>query len=99
MGLLEAVCASLTSGYCLQVLHTMVLEGFDADELVRVAACVERGSSHPLAAAVVGLAASKSLALDAAVTNGLDVPGQASRSQRPMFWILGGCLRSQHAAG
>jgi Cu+-exporting ATPase len=39
-------------------------EGFDADEVLRLAASVERGSEHPLAAAVVRAATAKGLRLD-----------------------------------
>ena len=60
-------------------MHTAALDGFEADEVVRLAACAERGASHPLAAAVVGLAASRGLALNSAVTNSSEVPGQVGK--------------------
>lgn len=46
--------------------------------VLRLAACVERGSAHPLAAAVVGCAAARGLVLDAAVTNSVAVQGQVA---------------------
>ena len=63
-----------------QVLHTTALDGFDGDEVARLAACVERGASHPLAAAVVGIAAGRGLPLSATVSDSRDVPGQVRRS-------------------
>lgn len=65
-----------------QVLHTTALDGFDGDEVARLAACVERGASHPLAAAVVGLAAGRGLPLTATVSDSREVPGQVRRSCR-----------------
>lgn len=49
---------------------------FPADEALRLAACVEGGSSHPLAAAVVGLAAARGLPLGDAVTGSQAIAGQ-----------------------
>jgi P-type Cu+ transporter len=43
------------------------VEGFDADTLLRLAATLERGSEHPLAAAIVAGAEQKSLKLASAV--------------------------------
>ena len=37
-----------------QVAHCQAFEGFEEDQVLRLAACVERESSHPLAAAIVG---------------------------------------------
>ena len=39
-------------------------EGFDADELLRLAASLERGSAHPLAGAILAAAQAKQLRLD-----------------------------------
>jgi cation transport ATPase len=65
--------------FTLQVVHTTALDGFTSDEVVRLAACVERGASHPLAAAIVGLAASRGVPLVAAVSDSREVPGQVCR--------------------
>jgi Cu+-exporting ATPase len=46
-----------------QVTRIEAVSGFDADELVRLAASVEQASEHPLAAAVVRVATAKGLRL------------------------------------
>ena len=45
------------------VLETLAEAGFTPEEVLRLAAALERGSEHPLAAAVVGAASGKGLAL------------------------------------
>jgi heavy metal translocating P-type ATPase len=52
--------------------------GFSADELLRLAASLERASEHPLAAAIVGAAEARGLAL-AAVTDFGSVTGKGVR--------------------
>ena len=60
---------------CLQVVHTMTQVGFTELEMLQLAACLERCSNHPLAAVIVGHAASKQLPLAAAVSNSQVLPG------------------------
>ena len=72
-----------TASVDLQVVHTVALDGFSTDEVVRLAACVERGGSHPLAAAIVGLAASRGVPLLAPVTDSIELPGLVRRVPRP----------------
>jgi P-type Cu+ transporter len=55
-------------------------EDQSADELLRLAASLERGSEHPLASAIVKAAESKSLTLEKA-TDVLIVPGKGIRGQ------------------
>ena len=43
--------------------HVAALPGFDDDEILRLAASLERGSEHPLAAAIVAEATARGLAL------------------------------------
>ena len=82
----------------LQVVHTMALDGFEADEVARLAACVERGASHPLASAVVGLAASRNLPLTATVSDSREVAGRV-RNRCRYAGVQGHYLRvgSAHA--
>jgi len=56
--------------------HAKALPGFDMGEVLRLAACAEAGSSHPLAAAIVGLAAAQGAGLSATVTHSEAVAGQ-----------------------
>ena len=65
---------------CLQVVHTLTLEGFAELEMLQLAACLERCSNHPLAAVIVGQAAAQHLQLDAAVSDSQVLPGK--------FWVL-----------
>jgi Cu+-exporting ATPase len=47
-----------------RVVAVYAAAGFDEREIVRVAACLERGSEHPLAAAVIADATAKGMALE-----------------------------------
>jgi len=49
-----------------RLVSVTALAGFNKDEVLRLAASLERGSEHPLAAAIVGGAQEKGLALQAA---------------------------------
>jgi Cu+-exporting ATPase len=49
-----------------RLVRAVAAPGFSEDELVRLAAALERGSEHPLAEAIVAGAAERQLALDAA---------------------------------
>ena len=75
----------------MQVVHTVTLEGFAELEMLQLAACLERCSSHPLAAVIVGHAAARHLQLDAAVSDSQVLPGEFRTS----------CLafKQQHANG
>jgi P-type Cu+ transporter len=54
------------------VANSSLLPGFDEAQVLRFAACVERGSEHPLAAAIVAAAAERKLEL--APVRGFDAP-------------------------
>ena len=56
---------TLTEGKPKLVVSVEPLEGFDADELLRLAATLERGSEHPLAAAIVKGAEDRGVTLGA----------------------------------
>ena len=56
--------------------HCQAFEGFEESEVLRLAACVERESSHPLAAAIVGAAAGRGLRLHFACESSVSIPGQ-----------------------
>jgi cation transport ATPase len=58
------------------VAHCQAFEGFEEAQVLRLAACVERESSHPLAAAIVGAAAGRGLRLDSACESSVSIPGQ-----------------------
>jgi cation transport ATPase len=59
-----------------QVEHCQAFEGFEENEVLRLAACVERESSHPLAAAIVGAAAGRGLPLASCPESSTNIPGQ-----------------------
>ena len=65
-----------------RVVSVVPAEGFDEPELLRLAAGLERGSEHPLAAAIVASARERNLDLDDArdfaATTGLGVSGTIS---------------------
>lgn len=62
--------------------------GVEEGELLRLAACVERGSSHPLAAAIIGLAAARGLPLSDPVTDSQLLAGQVRISRQGIgFWV------------
>jgi Cu+-exporting ATPase len=61
-----------------QVTQIEAAPGFDADELLRLAATVERASEHPLAAAVVRAASAKGLRLEE-VRDFQSIPGKGVR--------------------
>jgi cation transport ATPase len=62
-----------------QVAHCQAFGGFEEGEVLRLAACVERESSHPLAAAIVGAAAGRGLPLDSSCESSISIPGQVRR--------------------
>ncbi|MBL8227596.1 MAG: heavy metal translocating P-type ATPase [Bryobacterales bacterium] len=68
-----------------QVSRVEALPGFDQDGLLRLAASLEQSSEHPLAAAVIGAARSRGLALSKAsiarTMPGLGVVGQVDGKQ------------------
>ncbi|HLA20501.1 MAG TPA: heavy metal translocating P-type ATPase, partial [Pseudolabrys sp.] len=55
-----------------KVVAVVALPGFDDTQVLRLAASIERGSEHPLAAAIVKAAAERSIAL--ATVRGFDAP-------------------------
>lgn len=52
----------------MQVAHVATEEGITEGEMLQLSACLEKASSHPLAASVLGRAAAMHLPLDAEVT-------------------------------
>ena len=58
-----------------KLIHLVAVEGFDENTLLRLAASIERGSEHPLAAAILRGAADKKIELISA-TNFQSVTGQ-----------------------
>lgn len=63
-----------------QVAHCQAFESFEENEVLRLAACVERESSHPLAAAIVGSAAGRGLDISAAADSSISIPGQVGQN-------------------
>jgi len=70
--------------------------GFEADEILRLAASLDQGSEHPLAAAIVAAARDRMLALDTAENfdsaSGMGVQGQVGGRQL----VLGNTALMQH---
>ena len=82
---------TLTEGK-FRVTDVVPLDGFDPDELLRVAAAAEQQSNHPLALAVVRTARERKLAIP--VASGLsNVPGQGVRSEVDGQPVLVGSLK------
>ncbi len=59
-----------------QVVHLEACGGFSETEVLEVAAAAERGSAHPLAAALVGAAAAAGADMSAPVTASRSLQGQ-----------------------
>lgn len=59
-----------------QVVHLEACGGFSETEVLEVAAAAERGSAHPLAAALVGAAAAAGAGMSAPVTASRSLQGQ-----------------------
>ncbi|KAK9829953.1 hypothetical protein WJX72_008845 [[Myrmecia] bisecta] len=66
---------TLTQGR-FQVVHSEAVPGGEVNSMLQLAGCLERTSAHPVAAAIVGHAASLGLALDLDVSESEEVPGQ-----------------------
>ena len=62
----------------MQVAHVSSEEGITEGQMLQLSACLEKLSSHPLAAVVLGRAAAMHLPLDAEVTNSHTMPGDPS---------------------
>ncbi len=58
-----------------KLVKVVATPGFDENEMLRLAASLERGSEHPLAAAIVGGAAERNVTLTSAA-NFLSIPGK-----------------------
>lgn len=56
----------------------MTREGFSKADMLKLAACLETCSNHPLAAVIVGHSAANQLPLDAEVSNSQVLPGEIS---------------------
>ena len=84
-------CLIIRQYLCVQVVHTVTLEGISELEMLQLAACLERCSNHPLAAVIVGHAAAQHLQLDAAVSNSQVLPGE--------FAMCCLAFKQQHANG
>ena len=65
--------------WCMQVAHVATEEGITEAEMLQLSACLEKSSSHPLAAVVLGRAAAMHLPLDAEVTSSHIMPGDPSQ--------------------
>lgn len=84
-------CLIIRQYLCVQVVHTVTLEGISELEMLQLAACLERCSNHPLAAVIVGHAAAQHLQLDAAVSDSQVLPGE--------FGMCCLAFKQQHANG
>ena len=56
----------------------MTRQGFSKADMLKLAACLETCSNHPLAAVIVGHFAANQLPLDAEVSNSQVLPGKIS---------------------
>ncbi len=70
-----------------QVTHCLAAPGHNEAEVLQLAAAVERGSSHPLAAAIVGCAAGRQLPLIGAVQSSVSIHGQVSILRRHTSYV------------
>lgn len=64
----------------MQVAQILTEEGFTERTMLHLSACLEKASSHPLTAVIVGRAAAMHLPLDAEVTNSHTLPGDTQLS-------------------
>lgn len=89
---------TLTRGRC-QVAHVQALGEHTEAEVLRLAACVERGSSHPLAAAIVGAAAARGLPINTAPEASMTLQGQGIVARVEGQDVIIGTLKLMAAEG
>lgn len=65
-----------------QVVHLEPYGGHTEAEMLALAAAAERGSSHPLAAALVGAAAAARVSQGEAATNSVVAQGQVQKDRK-----------------
>ena len=82
-------------------MQVVLAESFQGDPAVmlEMAGCIERTSAHPVAAAIVGHAASLGLNLTHNVTDSQDVPGEGMCFQSHLVARCGDAEVEPHAVG